>query len=304
MNHRILDISDAPARLKVRRSLLVIERNENDTVTVPFADIAVVVVSHPQVSYTQAVLSRLSAEGSIFIACDEHRLPVGMLLPLQGHFIQTERFTAQANASLPTKKRLWQQVVRAKITQQADLLEEIQQSDYGLKKMLSRVKSGDPQNVEAQAARKYWSVLFGSNTFRRDIEAQDQNRLLNYGYAVLRAIVARAICAAGLHPSLGLHHHNRYNSFCLADDLMEPYRPIVDRVVAEFVEEYGFEAEFKSEAKNDLLFSLTGRCLIDGEQRTLFDACSKTASSLTSVFLDEATELELPESLKICLEKN
>jgi CRISPR-associated protein Cas1 len=220
-----------------------------------------------------------------------------MLLPLQTHSIQTERIIAQASSSLPTRKRLWQQIVRAKIQAQADVLTEFRNTDLGLLALISNVRSGDPANVEAQAARRYWTSLFSCNTFRRDRDAQDQNRLLNYGYAVLRAIIARAICAAGLHPSLGLHHHNKYNAFCLADDLMEPYRPVVDRVVARFVEKHGFESDFDRSARLEMLVSLTGRLDCAGESRTLFDAASRTASSLVGIFLGQQRNLSLPERM-------
>jgi hypothetical protein len=172
----------------------------------------------------------------MFIVSNEKHLPAAMLLPLSTHSTQTERFARQAAVSLPTRKRAWQQIVQAKLRAQARLLEETTGADQGLHVMAGRVRSGDPDNLEAQAARVYWPALFGKEAsgeaFRRDPEGEGINVHLNYGYAVLRAIVARALCASGLHPSLGVHHHNRYDTFCLADDLMEPFRPLVDRVVA------------------------------------------------------------------------
>lgn len=297
MHNRILDISDSGARLSVRHRQLVIARLDAAEVSVPFSDLAVVIVAHPQISLTQPVLAALVEHGGMLVTCDEKWLPAGMLLPLQTHSIQTVRIAAQAAVSLPTRKRLWRQIVRAKIEAQADVLLEFRQSDFGLRALLPNVKLGDPSNVEAQAARRYWTALFASNTFRRDPEAQDQNRLLNYGYAVLRAIVARALCAAGLHPSLGLHHHNKYNAFCLADDVMEPFRPVVDRIVAQYVEDHGFDADLDQAARRELLEGLTGRCLCDGESRTLFDTASRVAGSLTEVFLGQARDLFIPERL-------
>jgi CRISPR-associated protein Cas1 len=209
---------------------------DTQTQTIPFADIAVLVTSHPQISFTQAVLAGLAAAGGMFIVSNEKHLPAAMLLPLSTHSTQTERFARQAAVSLPTRKRSWQQIVQAKLRAQARLLEETTGADQGLRQMAARVRSGDPDNLEAQAARTYWQALFGEGPsgepFRRDPEGGGINVHLNYGYAVLRAIVARALCASGLHPSLGVHHHNRYDTFCLADDLMEPFRPLVDRVVA------------------------------------------------------------------------
>ncbi|HJT36296.1 MAG TPA: type II CRISPR-associated endonuclease Cas1, partial [Pirellulales bacterium] len=200
--------------------------------SVPLTEIAVLIAAHPQVTFTQAVLGGLAAAGGIFIVCDERWLPAGMLLPLRGHHLQARRFQAQAAVAAPVKKRLWQQIVRAKIETQAQALETLHGDSAGLRPLVPLVRSGDPENIEARAARIYWPLLFADESFRRQWEAGDQNRLLNYGYAVLRAIVARALCAAGLHPTLGLHHHNQYSAFCLADDLMEPFRPVVDIVVA------------------------------------------------------------------------
>jgi CRISPR-associated endonuclease Cas1 subtype II len=204
--------------------------------TIPFADIAVLVTSHPQISFTQAVLAGLAAAGGMFIVSNEKHMPAAMLLPLSTHSTQTERFARQAAVSLPTRKRAWQQIVQAKLRVQARLLQETAGADQGLLLMAGKVRSGDPDNLEAQAARIYWQALFGKDapgkSFRRDPKGEGINVHLNYGYAVLRAIVARALCASGLHPSLGVHHHNRYDTFCLADDLMEPFRPLVDRVVA------------------------------------------------------------------------
>ncbi len=297
MHNRIIDISETPARLKIKLRQLLIEPQETESVSIPLTDLAVLIVSHPQVSYTQAVLSGLADEGGVFITCDKQRLPNGILLPLQANHLQAERFSNQAIVKQPVQKRIWQQVVRAKISSQAELLESLHGADSGLRALLPLVKSGDPQNVEARAARRYWRVLFGTNTFRRDRAAIDQNRLLNYGYAVLRAITARAICGAGLHPSLGIHHHNRYNPFCLADDLMEPFRVLVDQTVAQHVEEYGTEATFDRSVREELLESLTGRVEINGHYRTLFDTLARIASSLNGVFSGETKKIELPERM-------
>ena len=295
MINRILDFSEAPARLRVRVAQLIVQRQDRADASVPLADTAVLVVAHPQVTYTQAVLSGLAEAGGVFVACDSRNLPVGMMLPLAGHTTQAERFAAQACAPLPVRKRLWRQIVRAKIMAQAALLVELRGMDFGLKALVGRVRSGDPSNVEARAARRYWPHVFADLDFRRHRENEDQNVLLNYGYAVLRAIVARAVCAAGLHPSLGIHHHNRYNAFCLADDLMEPYRPTVDRAVAEYMSTHDEPYHLESAAKQHIIGELTGRYDVDGQQRTLFDTAARMAASLADVFLGNAEELELPE---------
>lgn len=320
MTNRILDFSDRPVRLNVRNSLLVVRSPETDRngpdapratsrpekiyrcerlhesggVTIPLADIAVVIASHPQISFSHAVLSGLASNGGVFVACNEKRLPIAMLLPLATHHLQAERFAAQAAMPLPTKKRIWKQIVKAKIMAQARLLVERTGGDRGLQALASRVRSGDPENVEAQAARIYWPALFGAPEFRRDTEGDGLNACLNYGYAIVRSITARAICAAGLHPCLGVHHHNRYDAFCLADDLMEPFRPIADRTAAALAGARGQDAEFEKEAKKNVLESLSGRFLASGESRTLFDWMGRSASSLVGVIEGSCNRLDLP----------
>ncbi len=295
MTNRILDFSEKAVRLSVRLDNLRIRQDEEPEVMIPLADIAVAVVSHPQVTYTQAVLAGLAAAGGAFVACDERHLPVAMLLPIEAHYVQAERFVRQAQASVPTQKRLWKQIVRAKLRAQARVLNELYSMDAGIPALISRVRSGDPANVEAQASRRYWPKLFNNPNFRRRREGEDLNRHLNYGYAVLRAMVARAVCAVGLHPSLGLHHHNRYNAFCLADDLMEPFRPLVDGAVARMAREEGGLVPLDRETKQELIEALTGRHTIEGESRTLFDILGRTASSLAAVYLEGEREISLPE---------
>lgn len=295
MTDRIIDIADAPARLHSRSRLLVIEPEDGPEVTVPYADLAALVVSHPRVTYSQSVLAALAEAGVAFIACDGRHMPVAMLLPLVGHATQAERFAQQAAASLPTRKRLWKQIVRAKIHAQARALLDLRGDDCGLRDLIPKVRSGDPANVEAQAGRRYWRPLFGDDTFRRHSDRADQNRFLNYGYAILRAIVARAVCAAGLHPGLGIHHHNRYDPFPLADDLMEPFRPVVDRAVVALCDQRGPEADLDRDGKAHLIEALTARFGLDGEQRTLFDVLGRVAASLVRVFGGQADQLTLPE---------
>jgi len=315
MTDRIIDIADEPASLSVHLGRLVIRRrgpprtyplfeggsdgtDDTDfepTVTLPLTDLAVLVVSNPQVHYTHAVVAGIASAGGAMIACNEKHLPVGMLLPLEGHFTQSERFAKQAQASAPTCKQIWKQIVKAKVRAQGRLLVELHGDDAGLIVLAKRVTSGDTSNIEAQASRKYWLALFKDPAFRRDRDEPDQNRILNYGYAVLRAIVARAVCAAGLHPSLGVHHHNRYDAYCLADDLMEPFRPIVDRAVVKWLETHEPDAPLDREGKAALLESLTRRFDLGGEKRTLFDIVTRAASSLADVLAGERKSLVLPE---------
>ena len=294
MTDRILDVSEAPAKLSVRDEQLVIEPARAEPATVPLSDIAVVVASHPQVRYSQAVLAGLAEHGGSFVVCDRRCLPVAMVLPLEGHYVQAERFARQAVLPLPAKKRLWRQIVQAKIAAQAATLEALHGDDYGLRALVTRVRSGDPANVEARASQRYWPRLFGEASFRRNRDAEDQNRDLNYGYAVLRASVARAVAACGLHPSLGLHHSNRYNAFALADDLMEPFRPLVDRGVAASISEWGMRGSFDKAAKAEVLDAILRRFEHEGESRTLFDWLSRTASSLAAVCMGARRDLFLP----------
>src|SRR5579875_749035 len=313
MNERILDLSERPARLSVRNGRLVIDFVPSPTAspdnrdpqsglraraaqeqTVPLADIAVVIAAHPQISFTQAVLAGLAEAGGIFIACNEKRTPCAMLLPLENHSTQTERFRAQADLPLPNRKRLWQQIVKAKVLAQAKLLKERTGEDWGLEMLAAGVRSGDPQNIEARAARIYWKNLFGEEDFRRNPEGEGLNPVLNYGYAVLRAICARALCAAGLHPSLGIHHHNRYDAFCLADDLMEPFRPVVDRVAAALRDARGADPGLGRGTKGAGRGALVARVSGNGESRTLFDWVNRTAQSLAAAIENGEKTLEIP----------
>jgi CRISPR-associated protein Cas1 len=294
MRNRILEISQQPARLRVERRQLVIQPPEGNAHSVPLEDIAVLVVAHPQVSYTQAVLSDLVGNGGAFVTCDEKRMPNGMLLPLDTHSTQTARFHLQFELPLPRRKRLWQQVVQSKIAMQAMLLVEQTGCDHGLTPLIGQVRSGDPANVEARAARKYWTALFGKE-FRRDRGAEDVNAMLNYGYAILRAATARAVCASGLHPSVGLHHHNKYNSWCLADDLMEPFRPCVDRAVFRLSNGGRTVPDMTAETRGQILQSLTGWLGVNDTQRALFDALTLAAQSLRRAMADSEVDLELPE---------
>jgi CRISPR-associated protein Cas1 len=295
MTDRILDFSDEPARLSVRNFLLVIKREEKEDMTIPVAELAVIVISHPMVTFTQSVLSSLCLAGGTFITCDDKHMPVGILLPIAANFTQTERFAQQANSSEPLRKNIWQQIIKAKIKGQGNLLKEIRGDDFGLCEQSTKVLSGDTANVEARAARTYWGALFDDPNFRRAREVDDQNRFLNYGYMVLRAIVARGICASGLHPSIGVHHHNKYDAFCLASDLMEPLRPIVDRAVYNLVQEFGTDAPMDKEVKTYLLSAFLQKHMIEECERSLFEISTMMASSLCQIFGGAKKKLALPD---------
>lgn len=296
MDERIIDLSEVPAGVSVRHAQMVIRLDEREE-TVPLEEVGALVVSHPAVHYTHAVLAGICANGGAVIVCNEKRLPVGMLLNLTGHFTQTERFVAQAEAPLPVKKRLWQQLINAKILAQAAVLAGLRGDDFGLRRMASDVRSGDPSNVEAHASRRYWPALFGPQMHRIPGGDDPVNRLLNYGYAILRGAVARGLTAVGLHPSLGIHHHNRYNPFCLADDLMEPFRPTVDTLVEEIIRAHGADVALDKDIKALLIGGLMDRPFrINGDKSALFDAAARVAASLAAVYTGKRKKLTLPES--------
>lgn len=259
--------------------------------TIPVEDIGIVVLDNRQITITYAVIEALLANNSAFITCDSSRMPVGMLLPLSGNTTQNERFRIQLDASEPLKKQLWQQTVQAKIANQATALHLERGTEVGnMKKWVSEVRSADPDNLEARAAVYYWANLFCN--FTRDRQGLPPNNLLNYGYAILRAVVARALVASGLFPTLGIHHHNRYNAYCLADDVMEPYRPYVDRVVVELYEQG--HSELDNVAKSRLLSIPTIEVTIDGQRSPLMIAVGQTTASLFKCFDGQVRRIAYP----------
>ena len=256
-----------PAYLSLRNAQLIIRLPEvvdNDTlpeyfkqvseVSKPIEDIGVIVLDHKQITITSGVLEAFLENNCAVLTCDSKSMPVGLLLPLHGNTTQNERFRQQLDASLPLSKQLWQQTVKAKIENQAAVLKECTGEEIKCMRVwAANVRSGDPDNQEARAAAYYWKNLFRIEGFTRDRDGIPPNNLLNYGYAILRAVVARGLVASGLLPTLGIHHHNRYNAYCLADDIMEPYRPYVDRLVYSIVRQGGNYAELTKELKVRLL---------------------------------------------------
>jgi CRISPR-associated protein Cas1 len=296
MQERIIDLSETPAALSVRYDQLVIKREEGEFPT-PLAELAVLIVANRAVNYTHSVLVGICENGAALLICNEKKMPAGMIIPYAGHFMQTPRFAAQIKAGRATQKRLWQQITKAKISGQAAHLKETKGDDWGLTRLARQVTSGDSFNAEAQASRRYWSALFAGN-FRRIPESGDAaNSMLNYGYAVLRSLVARAICASGLHPSIGIHHHNQYDQFCLADDLMEPFRPTVDRAVVNTLVFYGHDTALDRGSKSLLLDEIfKSRFIINKESRDIFDAIRQMTSSLADVFIQKKKKIILPET--------
>jgi len=294
--NRVIDITEGPVFLRYENRLLVIERKEQADVTIPVDDIGVLVLSTPHVTMTQPAIAELSKSGVCVVFTDRNAMPASMCLPFGVHHQPATRFRQQADASKPTLKRLWQEIVRSKLEHQAALLEHLHGTDYGLGEYPSRVFSGDPNNIEAQGAKLYWSKLFGNTGFSRDRDAPGLNALLNYGYTVLRAITARAICSAGLHPGLGIHHHHRDNSFCLADDLMEPFRSYVDQAAYRWTD--GGKRHFTELNKDDkakMVLRLLEPIKIEGNKEPLFYVIQRLAGSLVNVFGWEEDGLRLPK---------
>ncbi|MDY6372627.1 MAG: type II CRISPR-associated endonuclease Cas1 [Bacteroidales bacterium] len=289
-----------PAYLSLRNGQLVVKLEKHDEperqASVPIEDIGVVVLDHRQITLTHGALSALVAGNAAVITCDDRHMPVGLLLPLEGHTVQSERFQDQLGASLPLKKQLWQQTVQQKIRNQAALLSELHGIEVGnMHRWASDVRSGDSTNLEARAAAFYWSQMFPTlPNFTRSREGDYPNALLNYGYAILRAVVARALVGSGLLPTLGIHHHNRYNAYCLADDVMEPYRPYVDRLVVQTMAEC-CDVEVTTNIKRRLLAVPTLEVRIGGQRSPLMVAASTTTASLARCFSGENRRISYPE---------
>lgn len=228
--HQVIDIESDNRHLSRYRGFLVVTEDHTEIGRVPLDDILAIIVHAHGITYSNSLLVELAKRGATVVLCAANHHPEAILWPLQGHHAQGARMRAQWEAPKPILKQLWKQVVRAKIQMQAAALTTYGHSDHALNRLAKSVKSGDPENIEAQAARRYWPLLMGKE-FRRDRGVDGANALLNYGYTVLRAATSRAIIGAGLHPTIGLHHSNRSNAFALADDLMEPFRPLVDCAV-------------------------------------------------------------------------
>lgn len=260
--------------------------------SIPIEDIGVVVLDNKQITITHGTIEALLENNSAIITCDSNRMPVGLLLPLCGNTTQNERFRDQLDCSLPLQKQLWQQTVQAKIENQAKTLRECRGAEVrNMLKWVDEVRSGDADNMEARAAAYYWANLF--TKFKRDREGLPPNNLLNYGYAILRAVVARGLVSSGLLPTLGIHHHNRYNAYCLADDIMEPYRPYVDRLVVEMFDS-GI-TELDKDAKTKLLSIPVLDITINGQRSPLMIAVGLTTSSLHKCFSGESRKIIYPE---------
>ena len=294
-----------PAYLSLKMKQIVIkmpQKNDGDlpigedvVKTIPIEDTGIVILDNKQITITQGLMEALLENNCALITCDSKRMPTGLMLPLAGNTIQTERFKSQIEASLPLKKQLWQQTIEAKISNQAAVLKYVTgEPQNNMLKWAGSVKSGDTENMEARAAVYYWKTVFDDEFFTRDNDSDGRNGLLDYGYAILRAIVARALVGAGLIPTLGIHHHNRYNAYCLADDIMEPYRPYVDKLVLDILAEDSC-ATISQSVKTKLLGLPVTEVVINERRSPLMLAVSQTVSSLVKCYRGESRRLIYPE---------
>lgn len=299
-----------PAYLSMRNQQLVLKIPEVETNadlpniikeqserTIPIEDIGVVVLDNKRITITTGLMEALLDNNCAIITCNQKSMPIGLMLPLAGNTLQNERFRHQLEASLPLRKQLWQQTIKQKIYNQEKVLScNTPVETKCMKVWTSEVKSGDTDNTEARAAAYYWRNLFPSLPhFIRDKEGDPPNNLLNYGYAILRAIIARALVASGLLPTLGIHHHNRYNAYCLADDIMEPYRPYVDNLVIKIMQHSNDYSELTKDIKMQLLSIPVIDVEINKKRSPLMIAAQQTTASLYKCFSGELRQIAYPE---------
>ena len=279
-----------PARLSLKLAQMVVEL-QDVTRTLPIEDIGVVILDHKQITITHALIDALLANNVAIVTSNDKHLPVGLMLPLDGNTLQSERFRAQIDASEPLKKQMWQQTIVAKILGQAHVLGTQLIEHNNMLKWAKDVRSGDTENMEARAAAFYWRNMFEKDAFIRDPQGLPPNNLLNYGYSIVRAMMARALVGAGLLPTLGIHHHSRYDAYCLADDIMEPYRPFVDMKVLEMWKNGGITSDISSDQKRELLGITTMDVSISGHRSPMMLAIQTTAQSVQKCFSGEARKI-------------
>ncbi|MEX0983308.1 MAG: type II CRISPR-associated endonuclease Cas1 [Bacteroidales bacterium] len=289
-----------PGYLRKNSQQLLIEYpdKDKDSSTVPIEDIGIMILDHPQVTITQALLSSLVENNVAIINCNYQHLPEGLMLPMYGHHAFTEKVREQVNASEPLKKNLWQQTVIAKINNQSAVLKTLGLKNNNMQYWSEKVRSGDPDNYEARAAAYYWDVLFeGIPDFRRHRYGDPPNNLLNYGYAVLRAVIARSLVASGLMTFMGIHHRNKYNPYCLADDIMEPYRPYVDLVVIDILKQEDEIEELTTDIKRKLLIIPAMDITMNGQKSPLMLGAGRTSASLMRCFEKSERKIIYPKLL-------
>ncbi len=291
---RIVEVADDQRHLFMHRGFMVVQETQGERKElgqVPLDDIAAVIANAHGLSYTNNLLVALAERCAPFVLCASNHNAVGMLISIDGNYHQAKRFDAQIAASKPTIKRLWAEIVKAKLQQQAAVLEAVGAPFIPLSSLATKVRSGDPDNFEAQGARRYWGLLFGDE-FRRDQSLSGHNAMLNYGYTVVRAATARAVIAAGLHPTIGLHHSNENNAMRLVDDLMEPFRPIIDLKVWQ-LQKLG-EHDVNPETKRALVRTLYEDMQSNSGVTPVMSCIQKLATSLAQIYIGEREKLDLP----------
>ncbi len=292
MIKRTVDISER-AYISLKNSQMQVDKDGVSVASVPIEDLGILVLQHPGIVLTQALIVACQENNVVVIFCDKAHLPYSVLLPISdGNSLHTRVLREQMSITLPMKKRLWRQIVKQKIREQAKSLTRAGGNSLPLERIVDKVKPGDSENHEAQAAQVYWRLLMGDN-FRRDRQEPGVNALLNYGYAILRAMIARSLVGSGLHPAIGLNHHNQYNGLCLADDLMEPFRPWIDTIVYRISKQEG-TPEVNRETKQQLLQLLSEKVVWKGKQMPFMVASSYIATDLRRAHSEKRYNLEFP----------
>jgi len=295
MIKRIVEISSARTHLSIQYGQLVIREGPKELSRIPCEDVGVLLVDHPATSYTHSVFTELLKHGAAVVLCGANHHPTGMFIPMEGHSALAQRVRLQANVKESVKRRLWQQIVRAKIRHQAAVLGKDSRTYRVLMRLVWKVRVGDAGAMEALASRLYWQAYLPGERFRRDVDGPAPNNFLNYGYMVLRAAVARALCSAGLIPSLGIHHRNRSNAFCLADDVVEPFRGFVEKTVRQIWLGPDRPQQLDRQSKARLLELLYEPVTIAGRKGPLMVGLHRTAASLVRCFAGQQEQLDLPE---------
>ncbi|MBP6387283.1 MAG: type II CRISPR-associated endonuclease Cas1 [Pseudarcicella sp.] len=297
-----------PAYLSLQNHQMIIKLPEVETnlglpdilkkeaqVSIPVEDIGLVVIDHQRITITQGLMAKLFANNTVMIWCDENHLPTGISTALVGNDTFTEKVNHQLNASEPLRKQLWKQTIEAKISNQAKVMELLGCNGMVLRHLSENVNSGDPENKEGRAAARYWEALLGPYQVNRGQHEAPPNNFFNYGYAILRAIIARSLIGSGCLPSIGIHHHNKYNAYCLADDIMEPYRPVVDLHIFQYLQTLSHLPEvLTKEHKQEMLKIPQLDITIDGKQSPLMVGCQRTTASLAKCYAGESRKLLYP----------
>ena len=292
MIKRVIDVSEK-AYLHIKNRQLCVNKDRITVSTIAVEDLGILILQHPAIIITQSAITLCQQNNVAILFCDERHLPISVTLPLwSGHSLHTRVLRDQISSKIPRRKRLWQQIVRAKISEQVVTLEQAGLDSQRLRRLINKVRSGDPQNVEAQAALVYWRMLMG-NSFRRDSAAEGVNSILNYGYSIMRAMIARALVGTGLHPSIGLHHKNQYNDLCLADDVMEPFRPWVDSLVHEMGSSVN-DIKITRDVKNRILGLLSEQVRYGNEKMPLMVSAHYIAAQIKHALTDSSIMLTYP----------